>query len=65
LQKIFQLFKKRVEIFLSQYPNGAKFRIYTLYFGGGTPSLIEPEFLADFLSFLKIILIFQRLKNLL
>ena len=52
-KKYFSYLKKEIEIFLNQYPSEGRFNVYTLYFGGGTPSLIEPEFLADFLSFLK------------
>jgi len=50
-KKYFNYLKKEVKLFLKQYPDNGKFCVYTLYFGGGTPSLIEPEYLADFLLF--------------
>ena len=62
-KKYFNYLKKEVKLFLKQYPDYGKFCVYTLYFGGGTPSLIEPEYLADFLSFLKMYFDFSTLEE--
>lgn len=59
----FDYLKKEVELFLNKFPSNTKFRVETLYIGGGTPSLITPQYFEDFLKFLKIWFDFIPLKE--
>ena len=47
-QEYIELLKKELVFYLEK-----DFSLETIYFGGGTPSILEPELIGDFLAFIK------------
>ncbi|NPA52077.1 MAG: radical SAM family heme chaperone HemW [Aquificae bacterium] len=50
IKKYIDTLKKELNLYLEKELN---FRLKTIYFGGGTPSLIEPEYIKDLIEFIK------------